>query len=367
MKGTTRTIVKVHTDEGITGLGETMGDSKGAIDTSVTPMVVGSDPFDIERMTIKQLGTWGANTRSWLIPFSGVELALWDIMGKVACRPVCDLIGGMFRKEVEFTAYIYPRYRGKEGIGGETTPSEISKWSSDLLDEYGFRTFECKIGVLSPRHDVEQVKAMRETLGEDVILRVDPNRVWCPHTAIRNIKAMEPYINNIEEPCRGIEAMARVRKAVNVPMSSHTVSLLPEIVRLGAADAFCAVPPILGGISETKKFAAATELFNLSFWLESSGELGISLAAHLHISGSTPHMIHANQGHTNQLVDDVIVGGKFNLEKGGYIQVPQKPGLGVELDEDKVKKFAQLFKNEGPYIGSIDCNRPGWHAMAPMY
>ena len=365
-KGITKTIVQVYTDEGIVGLGEAPGEgTKLAIDNSIKPAVIGQNPFEIERLlrtNMSGFGIWDGQID--LTPFSGVEFALWDIMGKAVGKPVCELIGGMYRDKVPFAAYIFPRYTGEGGVGGESTPESIAKYCVDMIDKYGVTTLECKLGVFPSKQEVEQIRAIREAVGEEVQIRVDPNRTWSTQTAVQTIRAMEKYnLRNVEEPCRGLEAAARVKRAIHTPTSTHSPLLL-EVCKLGVADAITGVPYWYGGIWMTKKFAATAEILNLGFWLESSGELGIHKAVHLHIAASTPHMIDPNQTHANHLVDDIIVGGKFKFEKG-YMTVPKRAGLGVELDQDKLKKYAELYKKVGGYPSTFDDKRPSWQPLMP--
>lgn len=369
VEGTTRTIVEVTTDEGITGLGETVGDySKRSIDEEIKPIVVGRDPFDIQgliaRCTFEVEKTFFGRWDADLTAFAGVEMALWDIMGKAIGKPLCELLGGASRQEVPFAGYVFPRYREGE-VGGESNPSEIASFCRGLIEEFGFKTLEIKLGVFDPNVDIEIVRAIRESV-DDIQVRVDPNSVWSVETSIRTIKKMARYdVQNVEEPTKGLSALANVRTATGAAISTHS-SLIPEIAALGAADSIVGDLHHGGGIWMTKKLVSVAEAFNLDFWLHSGCELGISTAACIHLAASTPHMIHANQTHYHHQVDDVISHGKFKIENGS-ITVPTGPGLGVELDEEKVSKYSDLYKHMGPYRFYCDRRRPDWIPSMPMW
>jgi len=371
VRGITRTIVEVSTDAGIVGLGETTGAySKELIDNEIKPAIVNCDPFNLEQIVAKSVwypektffGRWEADLTS----FAGIEMALWDIMGKAIGRPVCDLLGGTRRTRVAFAAYIMPRYLGQAKTGGESTPQQIAKFCSEVIQKEGFKTLEIKLGIFSPRNDIQTIKEIRDVVGEDIELRVDPNSVWSPETSIRVIKAMEKYgVKNVEEPTKGIDALARVRRLVNTPISTHS-SLIPEILRLEAADAIVGDLHHSGGILRARKLASAAEICNLDFWLHSGGELGISTAAIIHFAASMPFIIHANQTHYHHQVDDIVAGGKLTYEKGS-MAVPKGPGLGVELDEKKVLKYAELYNRQGPYHYYCDQERPEWMPEMPAW
>jgi glucarate dehydratase len=372
--GTTRTIIRIYSDENIVGLGETVGSApKNVIDKNLRQIVVGSNPFDIEKLLAKCSGYdryqpfFSRNMRA----FSGIEIALWDMIGKSIGKPVFDLLGGKYRDRVSFSGYWYPRY--KLGTrGGESTPEQIAHYCGDAIKKYGFTRLEGKVGVFSPTVDIETVAAIRSQVGEEIEIGVDANGLWSPESAIRIIKKMDQYdLCNVEEPCRDLEASARVRSRVDVPISTHC-PLIAELVRLGVADVMVCDPYEVGGILATKKLCAACELHNLGFWIHSAAELGISMAANLHIAASSPHIIHPSQGTYEHVSDEIIKGGKFKIRKG-CIEVPEGPGLGVEIDEAKLRTYEKMYQEKGDigFAGygtiSSDFLRPDWWPSMPQW
>ncbi len=373
--GTTRTLIKIYSDEGIVGLGETAGAApKNTIDRSLKQILIGESPFDVEKLLAKCSGYdryqpfYTRNMRA----FSGIEIALWDMIGKIVDRPVCDLFGGRYRDRVTFSGYWYPRYQNKSGEGGESTPEEIASYCETAIKKYGFKRLEGKVGVFSPAFDVETIATIRSSVGRDIELGVDPNGLWSPESAIKIIRKMDEFdLCNVEEPCRDLVACANVRARVDVPISTHC-PLIAELTRLGVADVMVCDPYEVGGILSTKKLCGAAELHNLGFWIHSAAELGISMAANLHIASSSPHIIHPSQGTYEHLSDEIIKGGKFKIY-GGSINVPSGPGLGVELDESKVSRYHKVFEEQGEFgfagYGTIssDSERPDWWPSIPQW
>src|SRR5215471_16937914 len=177
-----RTIIQLFTDEGIVGLGEVGGgDQRGAFE-KLKPRIIGEDPYRLERIKPKVLrpSYYMSNARL----YAAIEIACLDIQGKATGRSVSDLIGGSLRDRVPFSAYLFYRYR-EGNCGGETAPEEMAVWTRRLVAEHGFRSAKLKSGVLPPDHDLAVLRALREVLGPQFGLRIDPNGYWSRGTAIR--------------------------------------------------------------------------------------------------------------------------------------------------------------------------------------
>lgn len=345
-RGVTRTIVKVHTDAGITGLGETLHyQSKHVIDHVLAPAAVGRDPRDLAGLRARFLpglgmpGTFGRAWESDPWAYSGVEMALYDILGKSAGRPLHALWGGAVRTRVPFTAYYYPP-------AGEADPEVIADGAAAVLAGTRAETLEMKVGVHEPARDVDTIRRLRERLGPGTGIRIDANGGWSPDTAIRTLGALEPYrLANVEEPCRGLAPLADVRKAMSIPLSTHCADAA-VVARLGAADNIVFDLPSEGGLDSAREAAAAAASLGLGFWMRSTGELGIATAAIVHLAAAIPSMVHANQT-VLHLLDGDVIRAPFSLEDG-YARVPDAPGLGVDLDEGLVREYARRFDDEGP-------------------
>jgi glucarate dehydratase len=153
-------------------------------------------------------------------------------------------------------------------------------------------------------------------------------------------------LDYVEDVTSGILAMARVRNAATVPFSTHYTDLY-QIASLRAADVVVGDIHDCGGFIGTMKLIAQCEAFNLGFWFHSSNELGVSLAAMMQIIAASPHIVHPSQTIVGLLADDVIT-EPFRFRKGA-VELPKKPGLGVELDRNKLDKYSKLYVDSGEF------------------
>jgi len=200
-------------------------------------------------------------------------------------------------------------------------------------------------------------------------LRFDPNGVWSTEQAIRFGQAIEGLRNDyLEDPVFGLNGMRRTRQLVRVPLATNTVVVNFEQLAANALDT--AVDVILldttfwGGIRACVKAAAVCETFQLGVAVHSSGELGIQLATMLHLGAVLPNLSFAADAHYHHLTDDIIEGGLMPYEEGA-IRVPDKPGLGVRLDRDKLRQYSELYQRLGGYPYDQDPGRPGWTPIVP--
>jgi glucarate dehydratase len=369
---TTRVIVQLRTDDGIVGFGETFGaDYMPVLLESMKQKLVGENPFDLERILSK----------FQMIPyFTGyagrgaicaVEMACWDIMGKATNKPLHQLIGGLYRDKIEFALYVFPRYE-KNGIGGEDTPEKLAAYCLKMKNDYGFKVFKLKGGVFSPEFDIKTIKLMRESLGEEAKIRIDPNALWTYETALRTCRSLVSYEPEyIEDPVWGIDSMSRLRKEIHVPFSTNMCVVcfedIPLGVRSNAVDIILGDPHKWGGILATKKLAAVCETFSLGMSMHSGAELGVSTAAYIHLAASTPQIYLAVDGHYHHLVDDVIKGNRMEY-RNGCMEIPDGPGLGVEIDEEKLNRFTKRYAQRGAIVhAGEDPDRPAWIPRRPMW
>ncbi|MBQ2707259.1 MAG: hypothetical protein IJF67_03260 [Clostridia bacterium] len=347
---TTRTLVKIHTDEGITGIGETRGDDGiEEMIQSIAAKLKGEDPFQIELVLEKfhMLGYF--HGYFGLSAIAGVEIALWDIVGKATKQPLCNLLGGRYRDPVPFSGYIFYRSRTEDGKGGEQSPEEIVAFCERAVAEHGFDCLKLKGGAFPPEHDIAVLSAIRKHFGDKFKLRIDPNGCWSPQTAIKVAQKLDDIgLEYLEDPCWGIEGMSRLRKDIHIPIATNMCVVdfdtLPTGIRENAVDIILADAHKWGGIWVTKKLAAVCDAFRVGMSMHSGAELGVSTAVNLHLAASTPQITYSIDGHYHHIVDDIIAGGKHQYEDG-KIKVPTGYGLGVELDEDKVAKYHALWKS----------------------
>ena len=334
-------IVKVHTDEGIVGLGEVSGTPIWSGEDQVTaahfirdylaPTLQDENPLQIARLSAKCRQQLTAN------PFTkaGVEMALWDILGKAAGMPLYRLWGGPVRDFV-------PTKFSVSGLG-PSKAAELASWAV----EQGFRTMKVKVGI-SADQDVARVQAVREAIGTDVRLGVDANGGWSPRVAVQTIRRMYEFgIYFAEQPVAPVDPswMADVRSQVNVPImadeSVNTIQDAMSLARANAADVFSLYVGKGGGVSAAIKIAALAEAAGLSCTVGSNLEMGIASAAMIHLAMALPAIS------AEEFPCDIL--GPFFYE-GDLLAEPlpisagkahpfERPGLGVELDERKVEMY----------------------------
>ncbi len=364
---TTRLIIQIETDEGITGLGETMGRVGADNIHYEAQKIIGENPFNIERILafFRPRPYFFGYAGHGLI--AGIEMACWDIMGKYLSKPIYELLGGKFRDKINISGYVFTRARNeKTGEGGETTPEQLLEFSRKLIAKHGFKNLKLKVGASPPDVDIATIAMFRKTFGRETGLRIDPNGTWSPQTALYVCKNLEPYnLEYIEDPTWGIEAMARLRRDIKIPLSTNMCVVdfdqIPVAFRLSAVDIILGDIHKWGGILASKKLAAVCDTLMWGMCIHSGAELGISETAKLHLATCTPNLTYAIDTHYPHLADDILRGGKMKYDDG-TMTAPDKPGLGIELDPERFERYAEANRKAGLEEGyEKDNQRPtGW-------
>jgi L-alanine-DL-glutamate epimerase-like enolase superfamily enzyme len=235
--------------------------------------------------------------------------------------------------------------------------------------EAGFGTVYTKVG-LDYSSDLEAVRALREAIGPKAHLRVDANEGWTPGTAVRILEAMRPYdLQYIEQPTRmsDIETLKWLRQRTTTPIaanqSSWTNKDLYQVLAAGAVDVVMTDPHQAGGLLAFKKASGIAEAAGVPIVFHSFGPLAITTYAAMQVIATSSNFMFDNQTYNHMLSDDVVTDPpKFER---GRLRLPQKPGIGVELDRDKVARYAELYRELGPYPYDQDPARPGWAPLVP--
>lgn len=369
-----RVIVEMATDVGLTGLGETLGGSvtKALIDTEIAPMFVGENPFDVERMLSKATFVPLYYGKCGHCAVAGLELACYDLMGKATGLPLCRLIGGRLREEIPFAAYVYHRNADREGRHAVDTLDEVVARAKSLVGAHGFGTIKYKGGVKSAEEEIAIFEALRARFPR-LKLRYDPQAIYSPATAIRIGNAIEALdLEYYEDPCWGNIAMARVRERVRIPLATNMCIIdldsAAEGLTLGSADVILGDIFEWGGIGAMLKLKGVCETFQVNLNYHSAGELGIATAAYLHVAAATPALPHALDTHATELAGDVVKPGVIGLTARGTMQVPDGPGLGVELDPDLFEAAAEAHRRAGDQsVYAEDLSRGGVIPVKSMW
>ncbi len=321
-------LIRLETDNNLVGWGETPDDwinktFEGTPEEKLRSQVLGRDPFDLE-------GWYAANTLGSYLA-SGVEMAMWDLMGKATRQPLYKLLGGAVRKNIELAACM--------GI----KPYAEAKAIAQQYLEQGFTTMKTKAG-RRPEEDLDMVRGIRDGVGDKLKLRIDPNQGYAPEVAFALASDLEKYhLEYFEQPmpfsCLG-EA-ARLRRRTTTPIALNESVTTPEIVlqilQLQAADVILPDTYQCAGILGVKKVAALCEAARVPCVFHCAHDLGPKTAAMLHVVASSPIFTLANDCTYYGLEDDVI-NPLFQIERG-YLTVPEGPGLGINVDEQKVARY----------------------------
>jgi glucarate dehydratase len=361
-----RTLVKLTTDDGFSGWGETYGGSAAIAGLEEARRhVIGADPFAIEALRLKV-----GDPRS----FSPLEVASLDILGQALGQPVYNLLGGKVRQPIEFAAYLF--YHFDCDLYGECLTTEaMIRQAHRLVDAYGFRALKLKGGVLPPDEEMETLRALRAEFGPDFRLRHDPNAIWSVETSIRVTNELEGVLEYMEDPTWGIEGMAAVNARVNVPLSTNmclvAFSDFPENIRQRAVDVVLSDHHYWGGLRATAEMGRICETWGMGVSMHSNSHLGVSLAAMLHAAASTPHLTYACDTHYVWIEEDILVGGKLPFTDG-CMNVPEGPGLGIAIDEDAVARMAEDYRKCGQTtrddVGFMQRNYdPTWQPLRPRW
>jgi L-alanine-DL-glutamate epimerase-like enolase superfamily enzyme len=265
-------------------------------------------------------------------PISGIEMALWDALGKYAGLPVCRLLGGIVRAEVDFCACM-----------GLKEPTESAATAREYVKRWGFRFIKTKAGS-DADEDLQIAEAIQQAVGDQVALRPDANNGYTPEQAeplLRKLKTLG--VRYFEDPCASehVEALVRFRKEIGmgilVNMGVETADSVLPLLAKGAADFLMPDTPAAGGVIRVKKIAAVAEAYGVPCLMHCSHDLGLKTAMITHIAASTPNFSGPNDTCYHGLTDDVLAEPLSFV--GGRIRVPLGPGLGVEVDEAKLARY----------------------------
>lgn len=343
-------IVEIETADGVVGWGECYGPSQVArayIESQYGPRIIGRDAFDVEVIwedlynRIKDYGSKGMAISA----LSGIDIALWDIIGKVCGKPIHKLIGGAHRTEVQSYA------TGLYFIDMDRLIEEAVEEAQEYVAQ-GFTAIKMKIGLGSPKLDIERVRAVREAIGGDVRLMVDANHCFTVPAAIKLGRELEKLdVEWFEEPIspEDLDGYVEVTRALDMAVAGGE----NEFTRWGFRDivtrkAMDIVQPDVcaaGGISECRKIATLAAAHGVECVPHAWGS-AIGLAATLHFLAALPdqppsfrpmppllEFEQCENPFRDLLTVDPIV------QVRGVVQIPTAPGLGIEVKRDVLDRY----------------------------
>lgn len=404
-----RTIIELESEDGIIGINETYGgEVPAAALRAVRDKIIGADAFRITgtlnpEMKFKAEGI--ERSQTFLVPgenpmdessrtYAAIEVACLDLIGKSLGVPVCDLIGGRVRERVPFSAYPFYKHAGGGGEGDDVradeygealSPESLVQQVKDMIDKYGFGSVKFKGGVLDPELEVETVKLMYQEFGPNVPLRIDPNSAWSVETSVEVGKALAKELSGggyLEDPAAGIDGMSAVRKqlleaGIDVPLATNVAVTsfghIPEAVQKDAVQIILCDHHYWGGMRQVQHLAKLAETFNIGLSMHSNSHLGVSLMAMAHVAAATPHLTYACDTHYpwQSAQDEVVLGGRVEI-KDGCVSIPERGGLGVELDYDQLARGKERYQkipyrkrdDEAEMQKHVD---PNWKRVLPRW
>jgi L-alanine-DL-glutamate epimerase-like enolase superfamily enzyme len=345
-------LVRIHTDAGITGIGEASPMYPQIIcpiiAEALAPLLIGENPFEIERLYQRmlyarpglfcnyKLGPQGGLTSA----ISGVEIALWDIIGKALGQPIYNLLGGLVRERVPVFATI--------ALAGEKTPAACADRASHFVDA-GYGGVKVHVGREWGFDDTADdpaaiVGAVRAAVGDGIDIVADAHNAYYPHTAAILAQEFEACrVFHFEEPVAAYDwqGMAWVRQQTTTPVAAgEQIYILPDFQRFLAAGAVDILQFDLikvGGLLTGKKVAALAEAWNVPLTLHNYHS-PIATTAMLHFAATTPACRYRQEVRADPHPLADIVSNPLRLEDGA-IAPPDEPGLGLTLNEDRIVDY----------------------------
>lgn len=380
-----RTIVEIVTADGVAGVGETNGNERAV--------------QELQKVAKSLVGQSALAYRKFLEPplklsnraYAAVEVACLDAIGKATGLRLCELLGGPVRENPEFASYLFFRYaadhpalladkrivdgRGKGSLaldpwGEVRTPEAMANLAFEFHKRFGFRVHKLKAGVLRPEEEFEALAAISEKFAGQHRVRIDPNGRWSMGTAVEIGRDLQDLpLEYYEDPVAGQEAMAEVRRRTDLRMSTNMCVVefddIPPAIPRKCVDVVLADHHYWGGVTACQALGTLARSLGWTLSQHSNNHTGVSMAAMIHVAALIPELTVASDTHYPWLVDsaDIIAGGKLPIVKG-RMAIPSGPGLGIELNRDKLAAAHETYVKCGMRnrddAGTMRLVEPGW-------
>lgn len=358
-RGSACVLVKIHTDEGIVGIADTGGTSpwyRGESQDSIMSMInnvfgpsilLGEDPFKIEKIVARMDYAARNNNQAKAV----IDYALHDIVGKALGVPVYQLLGGLTTERVPL-GYVLPAASTDEvvSIGLKAVKA-------------GFGVLKLKVGHGREEDDIQNVRALREAVGDKIQIFIDANGSWNYYQALMILKKLERYdLAMVEQPVPwwDVDGMARLRNKISIPVfadeSATELKHLLEIIQKNAADGFFIKIPKAGGLLKSQKWVSIAKAAGLPVVCGCMMGSGLEAAAYTHLLVADEWMskiVHENIGplHIHDVFDTVSKKIEDDIAlnvpryENGYLYPPEGPGLGITLNEAALERLATPGKS----------------------
>jgi L-alanine-DL-glutamate epimerase-like enolase superfamily enzyme len=348
-------IVKLTTDSGLVGIGEGHGpflfnqgpagmQAVNDIMQRITPLVVGEDPFNSERIwqdifaltyrSVRGIPPLARQQRQLVTALSAIDIALWDLKGKAIERPVYALLGGALRDKIPAYATGF-YYRDNE------QPADLEREAA-LYVEKGYRTVKVKVGGLTPEADAERVRFIRQCVGDDMALMLDANQGWDLPTAIRAAQLCEPSnIFWLEDPMPWYDerhTLQRLKTATNIPIAAGETEYTPFGLRTmlveGLVDYVIIDSTWAGGLTTWRKAATIAEMYQIPMAAHHDPQI------HVHALASSPtgFILESFADPTRDPLWFELFQERPEIIDG-HMRLPEAPGFGLELRDETLEKY----------------------------
>ncbi|MBI3428787.1 MAG: mandelate racemase/muconate lactonizing enzyme family protein [Actinobacteria bacterium] len=332
-------LVRVTTERGVYGWGECVTRVRSmhhVVSDHLHDQLIGHNVFDVagyhqivdreEMLAVERLWHWNPIR-------AAIEMAIFDIQGKLLNLPLAQLLGGIQRREIPTVKNV--------GVGSPEQSAELAR----IHTSAGYKLLKVRVGA-DAEADERRLEAIRSTVDEKISIRLDANQAWSAHEAIRMIHRYAGFgLEAVEQPCAfwDTTSNARVTKASPVAIISDegfvSVPEAQQVLSAGAADVLHAYIGKCGGIAPVMEIAALARSFGAELTLGERVPLGVSEAAHLHVAAALPELNFPCALAYDLNEDDLLV--ESPVREGGFIRLPDGPGLGVDVDLEKLSRYAR--------------------------
>lgn len=347
--GISDVIVKITADNGLVGWGEcTRAADTAGIESAVrnmAPLVVGRDPWDKEAIhrDLAIYAVWAFQPMTGNFAFAGIDMALWDLCGKKVGQPIYRMLGGAMRNEVDY--YYYMEWG---------TPDEIARQGKDGVKK-GYHAYYIKVGVDEKREE-GMLEALRASIGPQGKIRIDANQAWTMPQAVRLLTRWQQNfdLDFVEAPVRidPVESMLDLRQRVTTPFCVNE-GLWREadayrLIKSRCGDYLCYSQYWVGSLGRWHTLNHVSHLEGWQVLKHTHGELGLTAAAGHHVMLAAPNAALGSQ-QTAQMMEDDILTTRIPIADGPTWGRLDKPGLGVEVDEDKLMRYHEAYQKFGEF------------------
>jgi L-alanine-DL-glutamate epimerase-like enolase superfamily enzyme len=337
-------LFSVHTDDGVVGYGETVCEAPGPvaeIGLLIARQLIGRSVADVEAIlrSIWTEGRWKTTPQFTQFVVAGIETACWDALGRTLGVPSRTFFGGQVQESISTFAFL-------QGDDAETLAAHARR----LPDH---EVYYLKVG--RPRDDDAVVAAVREAIGPDKLLRIDPNEAWDAATAVDRIRRLAVHdLDWVEQPVPhwDVAGLAHVRRSVDVKIAAdqavYTMQQLRQVLEADAADVVVQGPHDAGGLLRFRQQAFICAAWGLRVNLHAFMQSDVSFLAHMQVASTVPNLATGNQVMHQLLAERLTKSADVDTPGGRYV-LNDLPGHGFEIDDEAVARAHERWERDGAY------------------